>query len=116
MILNAFFVDIDVFEIKNTIYKIISGHQFEINDFALNNIVLHVCIIIDRNKYEVQQARFSADSISTEADSPYACAAEIIKWIAEGYEFEVSSSDFDNIYALLLISMKKFVLRMTLLI
>ncbi len=107
LILNAFFVDIDVFEIKNTIYKIISGHQFEINDFALNNIVLHVCIIIDRNKYEVQQARFSADSISTEADSPYACAAEIIKWIAEGYEFEVSSSDFDNIYALLLISMKK---------
>ena len=45
-ILNAFFVDIDVFEIKNTIFKIISEQQFEINDFALNNIVLHVCICL----------------------------------------------------------------------
>lgn len=106
-ILNAFFVDIDVFEIKNTIFKIISEQQFEINDFALNNIVLHVCIIIDRNKYELQPELFEMNPALLDADSPSQCAAQILARITDKYDFKASRNDFDSIYALLLISMKK---------
>ena len=82
-ILNAFFVDIDVFEIKNTIFKIISEQQFEINDFALNNIVLHVCIIIDRNKYELQPELFEIKPALLDADSPSQFAAQIVARITD---------------------------------
>ena len=54
-VLNAFFVDIDAAELKDTIFQFIKKRGFRINDFALNNIVLHICIIIDRNKYELQK-------------------------------------------------------------
>lgn len=106
-ILNAFFVDIDVFEIKNMIFKRISKRNFKINDFALNNIVLHLCIIIDRNKYEVKQEFFELNQTARNNDSHYICAAEILEWINNKYDFKASKNDFDDIFALLLISMKK---------
>lgn len=106
-ILNAFFVDIDVFEIKNTIFKIINKRNFKINDFALNNIVLHLCIIIDRNKYEIRQEHLQLNQCRRKNDSHNLCAVELLEWVSLKYDFKINKNDFDDIYALLLISMKK---------
>ena len=42
-----------------------------------------------------------------DADSPSQCAAQILARITDKYDFKASRNDFDSIYALLLISMKK---------
>lgn len=105
-VLNTFFGDIDVLEIKNTVSQIIDDSNFKINDFALNNIILHLCIIIDRKKYEVRQEPFKTDVIFDKDDSQYFCAVQIIQWISDKNRFEASKDDFDVIYALLLICMK----------
>lgn len=105
-VLNAFFVDIDAAELKDTIFQFIKKRGFRINDFALNNIVLHICIIIDRNKYELQKP-FEADAAVDPSDSRYSCAVEIAGWVSDRYGFQVGRHDFDDIYALLVIGMKE---------
>lgn len=106
-VLNAFFVDIEVGEIKNTIHKMIYDLNFKINDFALNNIVLHICIIIDRNKYEIQNEPFEFEPNLDNSNPQYSCTSQMIHWISKKYKLVISKNDFDVIYALLLIGMKE---------
>ncbi len=105
-VLNEFFVDIDVSELKNKISQFIDGCHFKINDFALNNIVLHVCIIIDRNKYEKQEL-FERNGSENSSNIQYSCAVKIADWISERYGFLIGKSDFEDIHALLIIGMKE---------
>lgn len=104
--LKDFFVHIDVAEIRQFIYERINYYQFKINDFVLNSIILHLCIIIDRREYEIVQ-EVQKKSVLDESGIPYQCSDDIMQWLEEKYHFRCNQYDFDVIYGLLLIGMKE---------
>lgn len=104
--LKDFFVHIDVAEIRQFIYERISHYQFKINDFVLNSIILHLCIIIDRREYEIIQ-EVQKKSVLDESGIPYQCSDDIMQWLEKKYHFRCNQYDFDVIYGLLLIGMKE---------
>lgn len=90
----------DLSEIFRKMQQIFSFHEIFINDYALNNIILHVIIMIERIRrgFEVEEL------LNKEPDKntlPYKAAHEIVAYLEQQYEIKINNAELYNLILLI---------------
>ncbi|HAH60703.1 MAG TPA: hypothetical protein DCL73_01245 [Treponema sp.] len=98
-VLKKYFPDIPVNEIKKIITAVLHESRLFIDDFTMTNFVMHVCIIMSRQRPE--QNSDTAEQIVIN-EKGRAVVAEMCRRIAEKYDYRFSEENITDLTFLLM--------------
>lgn len=94
------FSDVNVDTIKLFLEQALREHDFYVNDFGLQNLVIHLCIIVrrlKRNHILTKGTPFASDAGGME----YQVSVQLCNQLSSFFQIEFTSEEQQNIYLLL---------------
>ena len=89
------------YNLKDKVLQIFNQNNFHINDFGLNNLIIHILVIVDR----IKKGKQISETISLDKfkDSPFYHVSNHLKELIES-TFKIIISDAEHYYLILIIA------------
>lgn len=108
-ILSSLFPDYDVEKLKQLLIQIISEHDLQMNDFGVTDLILHLCILLDRIRSH-QLIQTESPASSAMADAPFlSIARELFQQLEKELQLTVPAAEIQSFAPLIAINTKELV-------